>query len=324
MVCELLLNLFWYCLIAGIAIIVVALIVIYVSSEPYPSLAFHTTENTFYTSTDCTRSEEFPSIKDAASIDLSVIVPAYNEEQRLPIMLDEALDFLKGKQKNYPRFSYEIIVVDDGSKDKTTQVALKYSEDYSSNKIRVLTLFKNHGKGGAVRKGMLVSRGRHLLFADADGASKFADYEKLETELDKIINNDLGVVCGSRAHLEEESKAQRSIFRTFLMYGFHFLVWFLCVRGVRDTQCGFKLLTRKSAEILFSNLHVNRWAFDVDLLFLAQYFKMPISEVAVTWHEIEGSKMVPVFSWIEMGIDILLIRIKYFIGAWKIREIKQE
>lgn len=103
------------------------------------------------------------------------------------------------------------------------------------------------------------------------------------------------MVCGSRAHLEEEAIAERSLFRTLLMKGFHFLVWFLLVRGVRDTQCGFKLMTRSAARKLFTNLHINRWAFDVELLYMAQALNMTITEVAVRWKEIEGRSTDPLF-----------------------------
>ncbi|KAK6167057.1 hypothetical protein SNE40_021165 [Patella caerulea] len=315
--CELML----YLVVLALTVVVSAIVFIYLNSERYPSLSFHSTETTFYHSPDQEASTKFPSLKDESSLDLTIVVPAYNEEKRLPVMLDEALEYLENRNK-ISNFTYEIVIVDDGSKDATSKVGLKYSQKYGTDKVRVMTLYKNRGKGGAVRQGMLVGRGTILLFADADGASKFSDVEKLEEELEKICENGLAVVCGSRAHLEEESIAHRSIFRTFLMHGFHFLVSFLCVRGVRDTQCGFKLLSRHAADVLFSNLHVNRWAFDVDLLYLAQFLKVPISEVAVKWEEIEGSKMVPVLSWIEMGLDILLIRLRYLIGAWKIRDLK--
>ena len=125
------------------------------------------------------------------------------------------------------------------------------------------------------------------------------------------------VICGSRAHLEEQEIATRSFFRLFLMYGFHFLVWFFCVKGVRDTQCGFKLLTRESARIIFDVLHVERWAFDVEMLYIAQTLKIPIREIAVNWTEIEGSKLVPIWSWMQMGRDLGLIWLRYKIGAWK-------
>lgn len=304
----------------AIFIAVIALIIVAMSTKPYPDLGRYDSEKYFLNE----KQEKclFPSINDPASVELSVIVPAYNEDERLPMMMDEALEYLEERKKKLKSFTYEVIVVDDGSKDKTTQTAQSYCNKYGSDKIRVLTLAKNRGKGGAIRLGMFSARGRYLLFADADGASKFSDFTKLENEMKnmKKDSSNRAVVCGSRAHLEEESIAQRSFFRTILMKGFHFVVWFLCVRGIKDTQCGFKLLTREAAVILFSNLHVERWAFDVDMLFLAQYFNIPVGEVAINWTEIEGSKMVPVFSWIQMGKDIILIRLRYFLGAWKITE----
>lgn len=267
----------------------------------------------------------FPSLHDEFSVFLSIIVPAYNEESRLPIMMDECLDYLENRSKKDSDFSYEVIVVDDGSSDATTKVALKYANDYGSEKIRVLTLVKNRGKGGAVRLGMLSARGKFLLFADADGATKFIDIEKLETEMTlSSAANTNSVVIGSRAHLEKEAIASRTFYRTILMYGFHFLVWFFGVRTVRDTQCGFKMFTREAARSLFSVLHVERWAFDVELLYIAEKTKMSITEVSVNWTEIEGSKLVPVWSWVQMGIDLVLIWIKYQLNIWNVRDLKKE
>lgn len=264
--------------------------------------------------------EPFPSLHDPPSRELSVVIPAYNEEQRMPVMLDEAMEYLESRQKQHPSFTYEVIVVDDGSTDKTTEVALKYSKQCGADKLRVLTLVKNRGKGGAVRMGTLSSRGKVILMADADGATKFADIEKVEAGLHNIDPKpeNMAISCGSRAHMEQEAIAQRSMFRTFLMYGFHFLVWFFCVRGIRDTQCGFKLFTREAALKTFSSLHVERWAFDVELLYIAQCFRIPIAEVAVNWTEIEGSKLVPVWSWLQMGRDLVFIRLRYITGAWKL------
>nr|CAG4644225.1 EOG090X0BIY [Lepidurus arcticus] len=269
---------------------------------------------------------EFPSLFDHASVELSVVVPAYNEETRLPIMLDECLAFLEKRCEANPKRSYEVIIVDDGSTDDTTKVAMSYSEKFGSEKVRVLTLAKNRGKGGAVRLGMLRARGRRLLFADADGASKFEDLEKLESKLvEKIEGQEDGgivpaIVCGSRAHLEEDSIATRSYFRTFLMHGFHSLVWFFAVRSIRDTQCGFKLFSRQAVRLCFPSLHIERWAFDVELLFIAEKLSIPVEEVAIRWTEIDGTKMVPVLSWIQMGRDLFLIWLRYASRAWRIRD----
>lgn len=287
-----------------------------------PDLSCHDDENYFINRDSKEERVRFPTIHSPPEVDLSVIVPAYNEESRLPLMMDEALEYLTNRQKVNPNFHYEIIVVDDGSTDSTSKVALDYSERYGSNQVRVLTQVKNRGKGGAVKMGMLRGRGRLLMFADADGATKFSDIQKLEESLQKQtsqekLEDEMVIVCGSRAHLEEESIAQRSIIRTFLMYGFHFLVWFLCVHGIRDTQCGFKLFTRSAARLLFCNLHIHRWAFDVELLHIAQHFGIPIAEVAVNWTEIPGSKLSPIQASIQMARDLFMIRLRYLTGSWK-------
>ncbi|CAK8683803.1 dolichyl-phosphate beta-glucosyltransferase-like [Clavelina lepadiformis] len=263
----------------------------------------------------------FPSIHDKPTLELSVIVPAYNEEDRLPVMLDETVEFLEERYSTHPSYKYEIIIVDDGSRDKTTEVAMKYSLDYGSDKIRVMTLERNRGKGGAVRLGMMSARGRNLLMVDADGATRFSDIKKIEKKLKEINKHEHGmaIAVGSRAHLEQESISSRSLFRTFLMKAFHLLVWFLCVRTVKDSQCGFKLFTRPAALVTFLNLHVERWAFDVELLYVAEYLDIPIVEVAVKWTEIEGSKIVPVFSWIQMGKDIALIWLQHKLKLWTIK-----
>ncbi|KAG8584973.1 hypothetical protein GDO81_004850 [Engystomops pustulosus] len=298
---------------AAVLLLLVAVIA-HVTARKMPNLHRHEAEKFFVGNNG--EKKPFPSIHDRPEKDLSVVVPAYNEEARLPVMMDEAMQFLEKRQKQRSSFKYEVIIVDDGSSDKTTQVALNYSKKYGSDKVRVLTLVKNRGKGGA---GVLVSRGKIILMADADGATKFADLENVEAGLNSLKPwpDNLAIACGSRAHLEKESIANRSMFRTVLMYGFHFLVWFLCVRGVRDTQCGFKLFSREAAARTFTALHVDRWAFDVELLYIAQCLKIPIAEIAVNWTEIEGSKLVPFWSWLQMGRDLLFIRLRYLTGAWK-------
>lgn len=312
----------------------------YIFSRPYPSIEIEPRERV-YLDPHTNEAHPLPQLgtilqskpkityADLApsSVHLSVVVPAYNEEQRLPSMLNEAIEYLEGR-----RFKYEIIIVDDGSTDRTTEVALDYVQAVGSEKVRVIKLVRNRGKGGAVRIGMLAARGELLMFADADGASNFGDMGKLE----KYIYDHLGtkalpklptdqpfdpsrfpIAIGSRSHLEKDSIAKRSLARTILMKGFHFVVWLLTVRKVSDTQCGFKLFPRSIAHVLFTHLHVERWAFDVELLLLAEQLQLPIGEVAIRWQEIEGSKLVPVFSWLQMGLDVSLIGIRYAIGAFK-------
>ncbi|KFP08018.1 Dolichyl-phosphate beta-glucosyltransferase, partial [Calypte anna] len=278
-----------------------------------PTLQRHEEEK-YFTNAEG-RKELVPSIHDPPTKELSVIVPSYNEENRLPLMMDEALDYLEKRQKRDPSFTYEVIVVDDGSKDQTTKVAMKYCKKYGSDKVRVLSLVKNRGKGGAVRMGVFSCRGKEILMADADGATKFEDIEKVE---EGLRNLQPWPLCSITTISLLASHSQRSYFRTLLMYGFHFLVWFLCVKEIRDTQCGFKLFTREAALRTFSTLHIERWAFDVELLYIAQRLRIPIAEVAVNWTEIEGSKLVPFWSWLQMGRDLLFIRLRYMTGAWQL------
>jgi len=225
---------------------------------------------------------------------------------------------MKEKKKN-PSFTYEIILVDDGSKDKTTSMGLSYIEKESIERIRVFTLKKNRGKGGAVKRGMLVSRGRHLLMVDADGATKFSDLDRLERKMKEIEKNGFGIVVGSRAHLQDEVVVKRTFLRNFLMYGLHFLVWLLCSKNVKDTQCGFKLFSRDAARLLFLSQHIERWAFDLELLYLAEHFKIPVAECAVNWTDIEGSKLSPLDASFQIARDLLRIRAFYFFGLWKIK-----
>ncbi|PNJ03982.1 ALG5 isoform 1 [Pongo abelii] len=275
------------------AALVLISIIAFITATKMPALHRHEEEKFFLNAKG--QKETLPSIWDSPTKQLSVVVPSYNEEKRLPVMMDEALSYLEKRQK------------------------------YGSDKVRVITLVKNRGKGGAIRMGISSSRGEKILMADADGATKFPDVEKLEKGLNDLQPwpNQMAIACGSRAHLEKESIAQRSYFRTLLMYGFHFLVWFLCVKGIRDTQCGFKLFTREAALRTFSSLHVERWAFDVELLYIAQFFKIPIAEIAVNWTEIEGSKLVPFWSWLQMGKDLLFIRLRYLTGAWRFEQTRK-
>lgn len=277
-----------------------------------------------------------------ATLDLSVVVPAYNEQDRLPTMLDETIAFLEARRKNSQQngkqhehhhplyesetFTYEIIVVDDGSSDETTKCARSYAKKLDDpDTIKVITLQQNRGKGGAVRVGVLAARGSYIIFADADGASKFSDIRKLEDYLHKNKDSESNglVAVGSRAHMEDEAIATRSLFRTILMKGFHLLVWTFCVRTVKDTQCGFKMFSRQAAQLLFNTYKIESWAFDVELLYLAEQTKCNIGEIAINWKEVDGSKIVPVFSWIRMGWDVIRLALSYGLGIYTIPKLKQ-
>jgi dolichyl-phosphate beta-glucosyltransferase len=280
----------------------------------------HETENVYRVDSTSEAVEPFPSLFADSSRTVTLVVPAYNEQERLPAMMDEMLAHLKGMESTIRGFSWEIIIVDDGSRDRTVDVALRYVDSEGSDRVRLLKLAQNHGKGGAVRKGMLRGRGQYLLMVDADGATEAAELSNLLRQLESTATHTgFGVAIGSRAHLEDESKAQRKALRTFLMHAFHAFVSILVGgHGIKDTQCGFKLFTRRSARVLFSTLHIERWAFDVELVMIAHQLGFPMVEVPVRWSEIDGSKLDVVSASIEMARDIVLIRACYMLGLWKI------
>eukprot|EP00878_Enallax_costatus_P019349 GHUV01020412.1.p1 GENE.GHUV01020412.1~~GHUV01020412.1.p1 ORF type:complete len:306 (+),score=94.75 GHUV01020412.1:1639-2556(+) len=244
-----------------------------------------------------------PSIWSEATKKLSVIIPAYNEQDRLPATLDETLSYLQRRRdRQGPAFTYELIIVDDGSKDNTASVAMDYVRQHGIDAVRLLRLPYNCGKGRAVREGMLIARGEVCLFMDADGATRVSDMELLEAALKEVAvasygnrkqvtatptaamsdsSGPLAIAVGSRAHLEKAAVAERSALRNFLMHGFHFLVTFVAGHAVADTQCGFKMFTRRAAAVVYSNQRLQRWCFDVELIFIAQRLGIPIKEVQV-------------------------------------------
>ncbi|KAF9900621.1 dolichyl-phosphate beta-glucosyltransferase [Linnemannia zychae] len=253
---------------------------------------------------------------------LSVVVPAYNESERLPIMMQETLDFLKEKSNMVAGFTYEILIVDDGSQDSTVRVALEMAQKEGIQDIRVLSFEKNRGKGGAVIQGMQYTRGEYILMVDADGATRFSDLDALEVKLKATERDGLGVAVGSRAHMvKTDAVVKRSFIRNFLMYSFHKVVYILGCRGIEDTQCGFKLFTRRAAQAIFPNMHVEGWVFDIEVLMIAQQLRIPIVEVPVAWQEIDGSKVSLMRDSIQMALDLLIIRMNYILGVWKIRPL---
>ena len=255
-----------------------------------------------------------------AQVTLSVIIPAYNEEERISVMLDETLAYLRKRHLDDPAFSYELIIVDDGSKDATASIVLKYAQRVGGGLIRLLSLAENHGKGGAVCKGMVRARGELLLMADADGATKFRDVERLEKSMRalgaSVASHPGAIAVGSRAHLADDASVKRSGLRNILMHCFHFAVATLCVRGVRDTQCGFKLFSRTAAQRIFPNQHIARWVFDCELLYLASVLGIAVVEQGVEWEEIPGSKLNVAIASLQMLRDLVVIRLCYALRVW--------
>lgn len=317
-------------------------------------------EKTYRSRTSPTTPLPLPSLSDEGSLDLSVIIPAYNETKRLSAMLDTTLAHLHSASTSKPAppsaspnghaqqhrpslRTHELLIVDDGSQDGTSALALALAAQHPTADIRVVTLDKNLGKGGAVRHGMLHARGTRLLMVDADGASRFSDLEALWTAMDTLApGNEAAVVVGSRAHLVKTdavvkvwgcrlslwravsgwivdlARSQRSFVRNILMHVFHTFLRIAGVGHIRDTQCGFKLFTRRAAQRIFPVQHLATWIFDVELLLLAKQLGIPVAEVPVEWHEVAGSKLNVVKDSFQMLRDLLILRGNHFTGRWKV------
>ncbi|CUS09419.1 unnamed protein product [Tuber aestivum] len=281
-----------------------------------------------------------------AEVALSVVVPAYNESERLPDMLAEAVTFLHdeyGPNKKEingnangtgATTGWEILIVDDGSTDSTAGVALNWARsqihlrDIKEGDIRVCVLEKNRGKGGAVAHGMRHVRGEYAVFADADGASKFSDVKSLLQELRSVEDDGFGIAVGSRAHMVTTDAVvkrttltlnhQRSFIRNFLMHSFHTLLKTFGIRHIHDTQCGFKLFSRAAIRDIFPFMHTEGWIFDIEILLLAGYLSVPVVEVPITWHEVTGTKMRLVQDSIRMAWDLGVVRLGYIWGVYRV------
>ncbi|KAL5596814.1 hypothetical protein BROUX41_006502 [Berkeleyomyces rouxiae] len=287
---------------------------------------------------------------EPAELQLSVVFPAYNEEERILPTLTEAvayLDRVYGRRRGTSSTptGYEIIVVDDASRDATVATALQFAATHRlGDTLRVVRLAHNRGKGGAVTHGLRHVRGAHVLFADADGATRFSDLEKLVQAVEKVVDGaNRGIAIGSRARLVKNPEIlKRSALRNFLMRGFHFVLTILtpaATSRIKDTQCGFKLFTRAALPHIVPYMRTEGWIFDIEMLMLAESSPpapitapdgsvigstqgIRVAEVPVNWHEVGGSKVSVVKDSIKMGWGLAVLRLSWTLGVYSRRELR--
>jgi dolichyl-phosphate beta-glucosyltransferase len=231
-------------------------------------------------------------------IELSVIVPAYNEERRLAPGLRQALEYLARRGE-----PYELLVVDDGSRDATAQVA----EAFAPQGVRVVRHERNRGKGAAVRTGLLASRGRKVLVSDADFSTPIEEIEKLE----RFLQDGTPLVIGSRGLADSQIRQRQPFYREMMGRIFNRLIRMFGVRGIRDTQCGFKLARGEEGRRIASELKIEGFAWDVEMIWLARRRGYGIAEVGVVWVNSPDSRVDPIRSSFSMLRDVITMRLRH-------------
>jgi dolichyl-phosphate beta-glucosyltransferase len=230
------------------------------------------------------------------------VIPAYNEAARIGRTLAKIRQYLTRKG-----YDYELIVVDDGSTDQTRQVVAQQG----SPRTRVVTSRRNHGKGAAVRRGVLLARSEWILLSDADLSVPIHQLERLVRYLDD------DVVIGSKWIRSSISRVPQPWHRQLSSRIFNLCVRLLVLRGIRDTQCGFKLFRREAARRIFPQLTVRGFGFDVEVLYLAAKYGYRIKEVPIVWLHHKGSKVRLLRDACRMFADLLRIRLNDRRGVYR-------
>jgi len=242
---------------------------------------------------------------------LSVVIPAYNEEKRLPKTLFEIDKYLKTQD-----YDYEIIVVNDGSKDKTAEVVRKLEPAIAN--LRLIDNKENHGKGYVVRQGLLKSKGEIRLFTDADNSTSIDQVEKFFP----YFKQGFDIVIGSRDVKGAVIANPQPFFRRFVGNVFNLAVQIIVgLWGMWDTQCGFKALSAKAAEDILPRCRIDRWAFDPEILKIGKKLGYKIKEVPIVWVNDPDSK-VKFKGMVRMGIDLFKIRWNLITRKYDKKEIK--
>jgi dolichyl-phosphate beta-glucosyltransferase len=231
-------------------------------------------------------------------VDLSIVVPAYNEAQRISPTLDRLHAFLSAQP-----LRYEILVVDDGSRDATCDVVEQAMTRIPS--LRLVRQMPNAGKGAAVRRGMLAARGQIRVMCDADCSMP---PEQLPRLLAPVIACKAEISIGSRYAEGAKTDVRQPLYRVLWSRLANKVIQRSLVPGVRDTQCGFKAFTAEAARDLFSIARINGWAFDLEILALARRRGFAIEEVGVEWKDDKRSKINPLADMWKVVREAMTIR----------------
>ena len=247
------------------------------------------------------------TMPDESDIHFSVIIPAFNEENRLPGTLRSVVDYLSRQP-----FRAEVLVVDDGSTDGTARVARNHSSGAVPVRLRAHPDRANHGKGAAVRLGMLEASGQYRLFMDADNSTSIDHVERFWP----LFQQGFDVVIGSRNVDGARVAVHQPWYKELAGRAGNRLIQALAVPGIIDTQAGFKMFTQQSAKDLFPRMAIDRWGFDVEILAVARARGYKIREVPVTWINAAGSK-VGFGSYFQVVTEVWKVRRNLKSGRYK-------
>jgi dolichyl-phosphate beta-glucosyltransferase len=238
---------------------------------------------------------------------LSIVIPAYNEERRLPATLDTVLGYLDA----HPREFAEVVVVNDGSRDGTADVARRCAA--RDARVRLVENPGNRGKGYAVRHGMQEARGDWMLFTDADLSAPIEELGKLEAAVEDAAAD--GAI-GSRALDRSLIGVHQPAFRELSGRFFNLVMRLITGLPYHDTQCGFKLFSRRAVETVVRRQQVEGFGFDVEILFIAKKHGLRILEVPVRWDNVEGTK-VSLVNGLAAFLDPLQVRRNDWKGLYR-------
>lgn len=248
-----------------------------------------------------------------SEIYLSVVIPAYNEEKRIAKTIKDICNYLNAQD-----YSWELIVVDDGSKDKTIDVSKAARGD---NPLRVLENEVNRGKGYTVIRGCLAAKGKYVLFTDADQSTPIQEVEKL---LKALEEEGYDLAIGSRGLDRSTIKKHQPWMRETMGRVFNLIVQALVVRGFKDTQCGFKCFRREAAQEVLPRQVIRGFSFDVEAIFIAVKLDYKVKEIPVDWYDDPSSTVHPIKHSIQMFRDVVNIRRNNKKGVYDQKNVKDE
>ena len=228
---------------------------------------------------------------------LSIVIPAYNEENRITPTIDSVVAYAENK---FPH-QYEILIVLDGSIDNTPDIVKQLSQTYSA--IKIFTNDTNQGKGAAVRQGILASTGEYVLFMDADNSTHINELDAMLP----VCQNGVDVVIGSRDMKESRVEIHQPKYKELLGDLGNWWIQIVLVGGLNDTQCGFKVFSGDIARKLFQKVSMKGWSFDIEVLALARYLGYTIKEMPVIWYN-DSESHVTLFDYLAVLRDTFIIK----------------